>query len=51
MNMTCKKCNGTGAYMYQMNEGIYCENCKDVGLEMQKNALKMAEYEDRARYF
>jgi len=27
--MACKKCGGTGSYMYDHNHGKFCEDCCD----------------------
>lgn len=45
----CKNCNGSTDCMFSMNEGIYCDKCKEIGLLIQKYNLETQAFKERMR--
>lgn len=45
----CKICNKRTEYMYGMNDGIYCDNHKEVGLAQQKITMGIEMLKERNR--
>lgn len=46
MKETCRQCGKTTKSMYQMNEGVYCDDCRELGLLIQKDKLAMQSLKD-----
>lgn len=46
-NNNCIICKQKTEYMYGLNEGIYCEKHKEVGLYIQTSNLEISMFRER----
>ena len=44
----CIYCGKRTKYMYQMNKGLYCEQCYQIGLLLQDMDMMRQEWSERA---
>ena len=47
----CKVCNRRTKYMFNMNEGLYCDKHEEIGLIIQEQRLSIEAFRQRMRMF
>lgn len=45
----CKSCGKVTKFMYHFNQGIYCDDHKELGLLIQKNDLDIENLRERVK--
>lgn len=51
MKKECKKCGKKTKYMFSMNEGIYCDKCKEYGVAVQRFNMETEMFKDRMKMY
>lgn len=51
MEINCINCGKKTEAMFKMNKGLYCDNCKELGLIIQKQTMSAESFKDRMKSY